>query len=165
MFVQWKCHNINGVLGGCGMMCFITIASGWRGNKQASNWVANLGLKHKETWVGSTTTSLWEMGKKWFMKWASHVDWTMQHLAIDHTNNKNDWHKPSSPWQWKYWILSRVLYHGALKTRNQKVLRSLNPKPHLRIFKNLFWGWGIFFCWVQMLWVLMVQALNMSQLE
>jgi hypothetical protein len=105
LFVQWRCHN--GVLGRCRMMWFITIASIRGGNKQASKWVANLRLKHKETWVGSITTSIWEMGKRWFIEWASHVDWTswatlMQHLTIDHTNNKNDWHElSSSPQQWK----------------------------------------------------------------
>jgi hypothetical protein len=44
------------------------------------------------------------MGEAWFMEGVNHVaakDWTtwatlMQHVAIDHTNYKNDWHKLSS---------------------------------------------------------------------
>jgi hypothetical protein len=54
------------------MMWVIAIALGRGGNKQSSNWVANLRLRHKETWVGLATTSTCGMGEAWFMDWVNH---------------------------------------------------------------------------------------------
>jgi len=45
-------------------MCFITKASKRGGNKQPSNWITNLGLRHKETWVGWLTNFSLGIGKK-----------------------------------------------------------------------------------------------------
>jgi hypothetical protein len=49
------------------MMWFITIASRKGGNKQFSNWVANLRLRHKEILVGLVTILLkeWEKDCLW----------------------------------------------------------------------------------------------------
>jgi hypothetical protein len=46
-------------------MWFITKASKRGGNKQPSNWITNLGLRHKETWVRWLTTSPLGIGKIW----------------------------------------------------------------------------------------------------
>jgi hypothetical protein len=54
-----------GVLERHGMMWFITKTSRIGGNKQLYNWIANLGLGHKETWVGWLTTSTLGIGKGW----------------------------------------------------------------------------------------------------
>jgi hypothetical protein len=37
LFTQWRCHNINGILGRHGIMWVIIIALERRGNKQSSN--------------------------------------------------------------------------------------------------------------------------------
>ncbi len=43
--------------------------------------------------------------------------------------------------------LIRVIYHGGLKTKDQKVLGSLNPKPHFKISRFCL-KLGRNFCWV-----------------
>jgi hypothetical protein len=58
-------------------------------------------------------------------------------VAIDQNDNKNGCHKFFTLIIKKYPIFIRVVYHGALKTRDQKVLGFLNLKPHLRNFKIL----------------------------
>jgi len=127
------------------MMWFITIAFKRRGNKQLSNWVTNLGLGHHETCMGLATIFAWGMWERWFMEWAKPFGYQGLN-KLGHLNTTCDnWPK----WQQKcchkfftliikkYPIFIRVLYHGALKTRDQKVLGFLNLKPHMRNFKIL----------------------------
>jgi len=53
------------VLGSHGRMWFITKESERGGNKQHSNWITNLKLRLKESWVGWLTTSPLGIGKRW----------------------------------------------------------------------------------------------------
>jgi hypothetical protein len=159
LFIRRRCHNINGLLGRHGMMWFFTIALRRGGNKQPLNWVANLRLRHKEIWVSlaAMRRMVYGMGKPYGCQGLNKLG----HLNTT-CGNCLDWQqewlpqvKFITPTIKKYLNLIRVIYHGALKIKDQKVLRSLNLKPHLKISRFCL-KLGRNFCWVQMLWVLVV---------
>jgi hypothetical protein len=54
-------------------MWFITKASKGESNKKPSNWITNLGLRHKKTWVGWLTTSPLGIGKRWLKEQANNI--------------------------------------------------------------------------------------------
>ncbi len=130
-------------------MWFITKASKGESNKKPSNWITNLGLRHKKTWVGWLTTSPLGIGKRWLKEQANNICGCQWLIKLGHLNttcgnwphdNKNHYQKVSSSSQQSKNISSSLeFFIKPMLVWNWKLQGSRFPncKPHLRFFKNL----------------------------
>jgi len=73
LFIRWRCHNIEGVIGRHVKMWFKTNASRRGGNKELWNWISNSKLWCMKSWIGWTLIFIRGIGTKCLREWTCHV--------------------------------------------------------------------------------------------